>query len=154
MAKKSHSLTSRARKFVIGISALVTAAIGVTMTPQVSFAAIAITPSDYYANFNGTNQVVDTQAYVIPSSGDFSVQAWVFDADLSSSMQSIVSQGINETSFHIGTYASTQSLRVGSWEPTYTTATGQVVNVKPPVNRWYHIAVTKGGHNHQVVHQR
>ena len=71
MLKKSLSLTSRTRKFVIGLASAVTAAIGLSMTPQVTFAAVAITPSDYYANFNGSDQYVETGNAPIATAGDF-----------------------------------------------------------------------------------
>lgn len=135
----------RYRKLVLGIAATLTAALGFATTPQVSFAAIAITPSDYYATFNGTDQYVEAPSQPVPSSGDFTVSAWVMDTDLSSAQQSIVSQGADANSFHIGTWGTSQNVRVGAWDPTYTTNTGQVVNVKFPQNRWFHVAVTKGG---------
>ncbi|MFM1785033.1 MAG: hypothetical protein RLZZ108_57, partial [Actinomycetota bacterium] len=135
----------RSRKLVLGIAATLTAALGFATTPQVSFAAIAITPSDYFATFNGTDQYVEAPSQPVPSSGDFTVSAWVMDTDLSSAQQSIVSQGTDSNSFHIGTWGTSQNVRVGAWDPTYTTSTGQVVNVKFPQNRWFHVAVTKGG---------
>ena len=146
MLKKSLSLTSRTRKFVIGLASAVTAAIGLSMTPQVTFAAVAITPSDYYANFNGSDQYVETGNAPIATAGDFTVEAWVYNSQTNlANTGTIISQGTNSTgnNFYLASTYNSNAIRVGdAWNPVYT---GTSTSVTWPLNQWFHIAVTNGG---------
>ena len=137
-----RSLTSRARRLVVAVSAVVTAAIGFSMTPQVTFAATPITPSDYYATFDGSSTYTES-AGVIPTSGDFTVEAWVYENGKNvGSGGTVISQG----GFYIALNLSTQGLRGGdSWTPNYTTSTGNVRQLQLPAYQWVHLAIAKSG---------
>jgi len=53
-------------------------AIAVVAPTSVASAATPNTPSDYYASYNGSDQFVENQSAQIPTSGDFTVEAWVY----------------------------------------------------------------------------
>ncbi|MCX8529520.1 MAG: LamG domain-containing protein, partial [Rhodoluna sp.] len=143
MKTPTRSLTSRTRKLVIGLAAVVTASLGFAMTPQVTFAATPITPSDYYATFDGASTYTESNG-VIPTSGDFTVEAWVYEnGKNNASGGTIISQG----GFYLAMVQGNQGLRVGdSWSPaTYTNSNSQTRNVQLPANQWVHLAAVKSG---------
>ena len=118
-------------------------AIAVVAPTSVASAAIAITPSDYYGNFNGTDQGVETQTAIIPTSGDFSVEAWAYNSSTNNANTgTIVSQGTTNAggAFFISSEANSWNIRVGSWNPVYTNTT---IRVTFPLNQWFHIAVVQ-----------
>jgi uncharacterized membrane protein len=122
-------------------------AIAVVAPTSVASAATPVTPSDYYVSFNGTDQAVENQSAQIPTSGDFTVEAWVYDTlPTSSGDGTIISQGNNAAAgnnFYIANDYGAKTIRVSdAWSPVYT---GTTVKVTWPTNQWFHIAVTNGG---------
>jgi hypothetical protein len=122
-------------------------AIAVVAPTSVASAATPVTPSDYYVSFNGTDQAVENQSAQIPSSGDFTVEAWVYDTlPTASGDGTIISQGNNAAAgnnFYIANQYGNKNIRIGdSWTPMYT---GTSINVTWPMNTWFHIAVVNSG---------
>src|ERR1700754_2623077 len=56
-------------------------------------------------SFNGTNAYVSTTAYVVPTSGDFTVEFWAYASVIGSNLREFVSQGSTAggQNFYIGT---------------------------------------------------
>jgi hypothetical protein len=87
-------------------------------------------------SFDGTDDYVSTPAYVVPTSGDFTVELWVY-ATTYTGYREFVSQGTTGNAFYIGTTNSSGVIRCGdTW-----IATG----VTMPLNRWVHLALVKSG---------
>lgn len=89
--------------------------------------------------FNGTNNYVSTAAYVVPVTGNFTVEFWAYIPVLGSGLREFVSQGSSTAgqNFYIGTDFGGNDIRCGDpWQ-----ATGVVM----PVGQWTHIAMVKSG---------
>src|SRR5580704_9496661 len=87
--------------------------------------------------FNGTSTTVTTTAYVVPTSGDFTVEFWLLTPSLGSGLQEVVSQGQLGSAFYIGTDNTNGNFRCGdNW-----LATGVAV----PLNQWTHVALVNSG---------
>ena len=94
--------------------------------------------ADYAASFNGTDAYGETMGSVIPVSGDYTVEAWVYDSS-GSGMREIVSQGDDVNNFYMGDIWG--GMRVSG------------ANELPPIKKaqWFHLAVTHGSENGSVV---
>ncbi|HEY8969309.1 MAG TPA: hypothetical protein VIM64_09450, partial [Puia sp.] len=82
-------------------------------------------------SFNGTDNSVTTSAYVVPTSGDFTVEFWAkVPALLSSptSLHEFVSQGSSGSGFYLGYDQSSGNLRAGDLY--------QATGVACPLNQW------------------
>ena len=90
-------------------------------------------------SLNGTSSVVTTSAFVVPTSGDFTVEFWTLVPVLNSGLHEFISQGGSGGGFYIGYDQGTGNLRAGdNWQNT---------GVPFPVNQWVHIALVKSGTN-------
>jgi hypothetical protein len=104
--------------------------------PVFFFALAASAQSNYAVNFDGTNDYVNTPAYVVPTSGNFTVELWVY-ATSYTGYQEFVSQGSSGSAFYIGITNSTGIIRCGdNWGST---------GITMPLNQWVHIALVKSG---------
>jgi hypothetical protein len=90
-------------------------------------------------SFNGTNTTVSTAAFVIPTSGDFTVEFWYFTPSLGSGLQEFISQGQSGGGFYIGTNGVNGQFRAGD--------NFQVTGVNAPINQWAHVALVNAGGN-------
>jgi hypothetical protein len=91
-------------------------------------------------SFNGTDNFVSTSAYVVPTSGDFTVEFWANVPVLLNSPSSLhewVSQGSSGDGFYIGYDQSSGNLRAGDLY--------QGTGVACPLNQWFHLALVKSG---------
>ncbi len=87
--------------------------------------------------FNGTNTTVTTTAYVVPTSGDFTVEFWLLTPSLGSGLQEVVSQGQLGSAFYIGSDNTNGNFRCGdNWLNT---------GVAVPLNQWTHVALVNSG---------
>jgi len=92
--------------------------------------------SNYAVNFDGTDDYVSTPAYVVPTSGNFTVEFWVYTTTYSG-YKEFVSQGSAGTAFYIGTTTYTGIIRCGdAWGST---------GITMPLNQWVHISLVKSG---------
>jgi hypothetical protein len=92
--------------------------------------------SNYAVSLDGTNDYVSTSAYVVPTSGNFTVELWVY-AITYTGYQEFVSQGSAGSAFYIGITNTTGVIRCGdNWGST---------GVTMPLNQWVHIALVKSG---------
>jgi Concanavalin A-like lectin/glucanases superfamily len=74
-----------------------------------------------------------TSAYLVPSSGDFTVELW-FNVPSNATTMEFVSQGSSGTGFYLGILGTNGQFRAGDgWQTT---------DVSVPVNQWAHLAVT------------
>jgi Concanavalin A-like lectin/glucanases superfamily len=90
-------------------------------------------------SFNGTNTTVTTAAFVIPTSGDFTIEFWYFLPSLGTSLQEFVSQGQSGGGFYIGSNNGNGQFRAGdNW---------QVTGVNVLLNQWAHVALVNAGGN-------
>jgi len=91
-------------------------------------------------SFDGTDNSVTTSAYVVPTSGDFTVEFWANVPVLlnsPSSLHEFVSQGSSGNGFYIGYDQSSGNLRAGDLY--------QATNVACPLNQWFHLALVNSG---------
>jgi hypothetical protein len=92
--------------------------------------------SNYALDLDGTDDFVSTGAYVVPTSGDFTVELWVYSNSFSG-YREFVSQGSIGSAFYIGTEPGSGNIRCGDkWIFT---------GIALPLNQWVHIAVVKSG---------
>ena len=85
-------------------------------------------------SFNGTNTTVSTSAFVVPTSGDFTVEFWYTMSSLGSGLEEFVSQGQVGNGFYIGTNGINGDFRCGdNFQATGVTAPLQ----QPYLNRWH-----------------
>lgn len=87
-------------------------------------------------SFNGTSSYVSTSAYLVPTSGDFTVELWVYPT--AGGLRHFVSQGQSGSAFFIGMNASSNIWLGDSWPAT---------SIAMPMNEWTHLAVVKSGTN-------
>ncbi|MSY87077.1 MAG: hypothetical protein F2652_01700, partial [Actinobacteria bacterium] len=108
-----------------------------SIDPLVNTAAEA----DYSMVFNG-NQYAEAPNQVIPNSGAFTVETWVFDRTPTSvaSSTNFVTQGVQGGNFYLGSTAvsgTTRNVRISdTWSDT---------GYKMPQNQWVHLAVVADG---------
>lgn len=104
----------------------------------VSYSTAAQSDVDYSLSFNGTSQYASAGAPVVPISGAFTVEAWVYDNAANEGYQEIVSQGTGDSrAFFLGTDTGSQQIRAGwSWQST---------GVNLPASQWVHVALTCDG---------
>lgn len=88
-------------------------------------------------NFDGVDDHIVTNEYLVPTTGDFTVELWVYNRNISG-YREFISQGGGGSAFYIGTSDVTGNIRLGD---TWGT------NVALPVNKWVHVAVVKSGPN-------
>jgi hypothetical protein len=100
--------------------------------PQIAIAANETFDSkaDYAASFNGVNAYGVTGGPVIPASGDYTVEAWVYN-DGGDAMREIVAQGDDTANFYMGDI----------WGDMRVAGAGDLPKSKKA--QWYHLAVTK-----------
>jgi hypothetical protein len=101
------------------------------------FAVQGTSLADYNAlSFDGTNDYIQMNDYVVPVSGDFTVEFWVYNRS-NSGYREFISQGSSGSAFYIGTTSSGGYIRCGDY--------WQVTNINLPLNTWTHLAITKSG---------
>ena len=119
--------------FRASISMLATAALALTalvFQPAAASAASAWdVNTDYAATFNGTGSYMEANGPVIPTGGDFTVEAWVY-YDGTDGMREVISQGDDGINFMIGSLWGGIRIKSFTDAPSWT------------VNGWQHIAVT------------
>ncbi len=99
-----------------------------------SFSYFLTSAQNTALSFNGTSTTVTTPAYVVPTSGDFTVEFWYFMPSIGTAAQEFVSQGQTGGGFYIGTSNITGQFRAGdNWQNTLVNA---------PLNQWTHVALT------------
>ena len=118
--------------------------LGVTIAAAMSFTTLAVQPQaasaaalslsstgDYAISLNGSNAYGDTVGAVIPTSGDYTVEAWVYDSS-TDGMREAVAQGDDVSNFYMGDI----------WGGTRVAG----ANDAPPIKKaqWFHMAVTHG----------
>ncbi|MGB9604223.1 MAG: LamG domain-containing protein, partial [Limisphaerales bacterium] len=92
---------------------------------------------EYSLRFDGTDDWVTFNSGVIPSSGDFTVEAWVY-GESAPGYREVISQGSAGNAFYLG-YDYNKNIRVGDgW---------QSAPVLFPLYQWVHIAVVKTASN-------
>lgn len=114
--------------------------------PSVGFASVSSGDQDYAMDFNGTSQYAAATTRVIPTSGAFTVSAWVFDDTANDGFyQEILSQGSpNGPAFYLGTTPNSQELRAGdTWFKT---------GVDLPAGQWAHVALVADGSGGAVLY--
>lgn len=109
---------------------------------QAEYAATGQFPKPGSGNaisFDGVDDHITTTAYVVPTTGDFTVEFWVFNRS-NTGFREFISQGASGDAFYIGLDASgTGSMRCGdNWQ-----VTGAIL----PLNKWIHVSMTKAGTN-------
>lgn len=88
-------------------------------------------------NFDGVDDHIVTNEYLVPTTGDFTVELWVYNRNING-FREFISQGWGPNAFYIGTANSTGYIRLGdTWATT----------VELPQNKWVHLAVVKSGSN-------
>lgn len=90
-------------------------------------------------SFDGVDDHITTTAYVVPTTGDFTVEFWVFNRN-NTDFREFISQGASGDAFYIGINNSgTGAMRCGdNWQ-----VTGAIL----PLNKWIHVSMTKAGTN-------
>ena len=101
------------------------------LQPQVARAVTLDPKADYAVNFNGTNAYGETVGAVIPTTGDYTVEAWVYNSS-TSGMREIIAQGDDVNNFYMGDI----------WGGTRVSGANDLPPIKK--NQWFHIAVTHG----------
>jgi hypothetical protein len=92
---------------------------------------------EYSLRFDGADDWVRFNSGVIPSSGDFTVEAWVY-GESAPGYREVISQGSAGNAFYLG-YDYNKNIRVGDgW---------QSAPVLFPLYQWVHIAVVKTASN-------
>lgn len=95
--------------------------------------------TDYYMNFNGTNQRAKSSGYYPVANGPdqaFTASAWVYDTSANDFWQYIMAQSAGSGSdFAIGTVNGTQNIVVSDW----------FTGVLLPTDQWVHVAVSRSG---------
>ena len=92
----------------------------------------------YALSFDGVDDYVDMQAAVIPTSGSFTVECWVYCAAPPNAYCHILSQGSSGNAFYIGTDPA-NNFRFGD--------TWSAPGVAFPFGGWHHLAVTSTSGN-------
>lgn len=89
-------------------------------------------------SFDGVDDHINTTAYVVPTSGDFTVEFWVFNRN-NVGFREFISQGASGDAFYIGIEGVSNIIRCGdNWQ-----VTGAIL----PLNKWIHVSMTKTGTN-------
>ena len=123
----------------LGLSIATAMSLGsLVFQPQVAQAATFDPKADYSVNFNGSNAYGESVGAVIPTTGDYTVEAWVYNSSASDAMREIIAQGDDVNSFYMGDI----------WGGTRVAGANEL----PPIKKqqWFHIAVTHGS-NGSVV---
>jgi hypothetical protein len=113
----------------------------VALTAVLSFIVITSHGQNTALAFNGSNTYVSTAAgaYIVPVTGDLTVEFWAYVPVIGSGLREFISQGssIAGQNFYVGTDFSSGNIRVGDpWQNS---------GVPMPVNQWTHIAVVRSG---------
>ncbi|MGB3153622.1 MAG: LamG-like jellyroll fold domain-containing protein [Chitinophagaceae bacterium] len=88
-------------------------------------------------NFDGVDDYIVTNQYMVPTTGNFTVELWVYNRNING-FREFISQGWGPNAFYIGTSNLTGNIRLGdTWGTT----------VVLPQNKWVHLAVVKSGSN-------
>ncbi|MBK7761859.1 MAG: hypothetical protein IPI46_00615 [Bacteroidetes bacterium] len=90
-------------------------------------------------SFDGVDDHITTSAYLVPTTGDFTVDFWVINRN-NAGFREFISQGSSGNAFYIGLDVSgTGNMRCGDlWQNT---------NAILPLNKWTHVTMTKFGSN-------
>ena len=101
------------------------------------FSFISTSAQNTALSFNGTNTSVTTSQYIVPTSGDFTVEFWYTMSSLNNGngtgLEEFISQGQSSTGFYIGTDLTNGNFRAGDkWQGT---------GVPVPLNQWTHVAL-------------
>ena len=73
----------------LGLSIATAMSLGsLVIQPQVAQAATFDPKADYSVNFNGSNAYGESVGAVIPTTGDYTVEAWVYNSSASDAMRS------------------------------------------------------------------
>jgi hypothetical protein len=92
------------------------------------FSFLSASAQNTALSFNGTNTSVTTSSYIVPTSGDFTVEFWYTMPSLGSGLEEFVSQGQAGGAFYIGTDGINGNFRAGdNWLGT---------GVAAPINQW------------------
>jgi hypothetical protein len=90
-------------------------------------------------NFDGVDDHVTINAYAVPTTGDFTVDLWVFNRNNTEGFREFISQGASGDAFYIGTTNLTGIIRLGdTWQNT---------GILMPLNKWTHLCVVKSATN-------
>jgi Concanavalin A-like lectin/glucanases superfamily len=106
------------------------------------FSFISASAQNTALSFNGTSATsVTTSSYIVPTSGNFTVEFWYTMPSLvsgnPSGFEEFVSQGQLGSAFYIGTDSTNGNFRAGdSWLGT---------GVAVPLNQWTHVALVNAG---------
>ena len=89
-------------------------------------------------SFDGVDDHIIAPEYLIPTSGDFTVEFWVNNRSVSG-FKEFISQGSSGDAFYVGISGISGNIRCGdTWQST---------GVSLPINQWVHVAVSKSGTN-------
>jgi hypothetical protein len=92
---------------------------------------------NFAISLDGSTSTVSTAAYIVPTSGDFTVEFWAYVPTLNTGLHEFMSQGNSGGGFYIGYDQGTGNFRAGdNWQNT---------GVPIPVGRWMHIALVDAG---------
>lgn len=94
---------------------------------------------DYSVDLANSNSYKNTTAQILPSSGAYSVEAWVYDNEVNTSRDEYITLVGGTSQFLIHTGSGTQNLFL--WGSTSSGGLGYV-NAQLPVKQWTHLAVT------------
>jgi hypothetical protein len=84
-------------------------------------------------NFNGTSTYVTTTAFLVPGTGNFTAELWVYAT--AGGLRHFISQGQSGTAFFVGMSATSNIWLGDSW----------VSSIPMPLNVWTHLAVVRNG---------
>jgi len=88
-------------------------------------------------SFDGVDDHITTSAYLVPTTGDFTIDFWVFNKT-NSGFREFISQGSSGDAFYIGIDGS-GAMRCGdNWQTTGVTL---------PLNKWTQVTMIKSGTN-------
>lgn len=124
--------TFRARLGVV-LAAVMTFALLYIPANEAKAAGATFDPkADYAASFNGNDSYGESVGAVIPTTGDYTVEAWVYDSSASDGMREIIAQGDDVNNFYMGDI----------WGGTRVAGASELPAIKR--EQWFHIAVTHG----------
>ncbi len=90
-------------------------------------------------SFDGIDDHITTSEYLVPTSGDFTTEMWVFNRNNTNGFREFISQGASGDAFYMGTTNGTGIIRLGdTWQST---------GIVMPLNQWVHLAIVKSGTN-------
>lgn len=122
-----------ARVFIVASDGILRSTNSFLLTVQAA-ADSPVAGSSRAIAFNGSNAYIAVLGGAIPTSGDFTIEAWAFAPSSAGGTREIFSQGTSGNAFYLGFSGS--SIRAGDgWLPN--------VGVNYPFDGWHHFAVVK-----------